>query len=359
MGGTNLVSTMMNTAFDLLLNTCLYIMAIAVFAGAIAGLLQEFGVIGVVNKILSPLMKPLYGLPGAAVVGAIATYFSDNPAILSLAKDKQFARYFKKYQYPALTNLGTCFGMGMIVSAFILGQKPTDGGSVLTAVVIGNIAAALGGVVSCRLMLFQTKRYYGDSANDMEVMDADGKPMDLSVRTIREGSLGQRFLGGFLDGGKSGVEIGLQIIPGVLFICTLLLILIKGPGAEGAYTGAAYEGVEIVPWIGDKLSFILEPLFGFTSGEAVAVPLTALGAAGAAIGLIPSMISEGTIGTNELAVFNGMLMCWSGYLSTHVAMMDSLGRKQLTGKAIISHTIGGFCAGIFAHFIYLGWTAIF
>jgi hypothetical protein len=359
MGGSNLVSTMMNTAFDLLINTCLYIMAIAVFAGALAGLLQEFGVIGVVNKILSPLMKPLYGLPGASIVGAVATYLSDNPAILSLAKDKQFARYFKKYQYPALTNLGTCFGMGMIVTSFIVGQKVTDGGSVLMAVIVGNIAAALGGVVSVRLMLFQTKRYYGEAGNEWEVTDTEGKPMDLSTRIVREGSIGQRFLGAFLDGGKSGVEIGLQIIPGVLFICTLLLVLIKGPGEGGVFTGAAYEGVEVVPWIGDKLGFILEPLFGFQTGEAVAVPLTALGAAGAAIGLIPSMLEEGTIGTNDLAVFNAMLMCWSGYLSTHVAMMDSLGRKPLTGKAILSHTAGGFCAGIFAHWIYVACSAIF
>ena len=48
-----------------------------------------------------------------------------------------------------------------------------------------------------------------------------------------------------------------------------------------------------------------------------------------------------------------MCMCWSGYLSTHVAMMDSLGYSKMTGKAIISHTIGGLCAGVAAHWIYM------
>mgnify|MGYP006924685256 FL=1 len=47
-----------------------------------------------------------------------------------------------------------------------------------------------------------------------------------------------------------------------------------------------------------------------------------------------------------------MGMCWSGYLSTHVAMMDALGSKELTGKAILSHTIGGVAAGMAAHFLY-------
>ena len=42
-------------------------------------------------------------------------------------------------------------------------------------------------------------------------------------------------------------------------------------------------------------------------------------------------------------------MCWSGFLSTHTAMLDSLGYRELTGKAIISHTIGGLVAAIVAH----------
>jgi hypothetical protein len=45
-------------------------------------------------------------------------------------------------------------------------------------------------------------------------------------------------------------------------------------------------------------------------------------------------------------------MCWSGYLSTHVAMMDSLKCSYLTGAAILFHTIGGICAGVFANWSY-------
>jgi len=45
-------------------------------------------------------------------------------------------------------------------------------------------------------------------------------------------------------------------------------------------------------------------------------------------------------------------MCMSGYLSTHVAMMCALGYSRLTGKAILSHSVGGLCAGISAHLIY-------
>ena len=56
---------------------------------------------------------------------------------------------------------------------------------------------------------------------------------------------------------------------------------------------------------------------------------------------------------NDVAVFTAMCMCWSGYLSTHVAMMDSLKFRNLTGQAILYHTIGGLFAGVSAHFIYM------
>ena len=98
MGGANMMQTLMNTAYQLLIDTVFNIMAIAVIAGAVSGALSEFGVIALVNKAITPLMKPLYDLPGAASLGIMTTYLSDNPAILGLAEDTNFRKYFKKYQ---------------------------------------------------------------------------------------------------------------------------------------------------------------------------------------------------------------------------------------------------------------------
>ena len=108
MGTVNMFNTMMSTAFDLLINTVFYIMAIAVLAGAISALFSEFGVISLLNKLLSPVIKLVYGLPGASAVGVFTTYLSDNPAILTLANDNNFRRYFKKYLLPALTYFADC-----------------------------------------------------------------------------------------------------------------------------------------------------------------------------------------------------------------------------------------------------------
>ncbi len=348
MGTPLMFKTMMATAHDLLLNTVFFIMAMAVIAGAISALLSEFGAIALINKIFAPLMKPLWGMPGASVTGAIATYLSDNPAIIPFAKDKRFVSFFKKYQVPALCNLGTAFGMGLIVTMFMMGQ----GDGYIKAAIIGNIGAIIGSIVSVRLMLRETKKYYGDEANDpvVEVTNDDDSPE--KVRIIRDGNTFQRVLDTLLEGGKTGVEMGLAIIPGVLIVCTFVMMLTFKMPADG-YTGAAYEGVGFLPWLGEKLTFILEPLFGFKSAEAIAFPITALGAVGGAISLVPEFLKSGLIGANDIAVFTAMGMCWSGYLSTHIGMMDALGVRKLSSKAIISHTIGGIVAGIIAHYLFL------
>lgn len=56
--------------------------------------------------------------------------------------------------------------------------------------------------------------------------------------------------------------MGVAVIPGVLIICTFVMMLTNGPSEAGTYTGAAYEGIALLPALGDKLDFILKPLFG-------------------------------------------------------------------------------------------------
>ena len=351
MGVGMMFKTMMATAHDLLLSTVFLIMAMAVLAGAISGVMSEFGAIALINKIFAPLMKPVWGLPGASVTGAVATFLSDNPAIISFAKDKTFTQYFRKYQVPALCNLGTSFGMGLIVTTFMIAQ----GEEVIAPAIIGNLGAVIGSVVSVRLMLIQTKKYYGDAAEDPydETLTAEDLEGKNEFRYIREGNLFQRTLDALLEGGRNGVDMGVSVIPGVLIVCTFVMMITFGPGEGGQYTGAAYEGVEFLPLVGQKLQFIFEPIFGFQSPEAIAFPITALGAVGAAISLVPNFIATGVALPNDIAVFTAMGMCWSGYLSTHIAMMDALDSRELAGKAILSHTIGGLAAGIAAHFIFM------
>ena len=345
MGMANMLNTVMKTAHDLLINTVFYLMSICVLMGALSRLFAEFGVVSILEKLLRPLMKPLFNLPGVASLGAVMTFLSDNPAIISLSKDKRFSKYFKKYQLISLTNFGTAFGMGLIVIVFMMGQ------GFFKESLIGLFGAFCGCIVSTRLMQRFTLKAFPqylteEACEGIEEEEAEEKEEEKK-------SLFTRILDCLLDGGRSGVEVGMSIIPGVLIISTFVMILTFGPSVSGAYTGAAYEGVEILPWLADKIGFVFKALFGFNDPHLVAFPITSLGAVGAALSLVPNFVANGWADGNAIAVFTAIGMCWSGFLSTHTAMLDSLGYRELTPKAILAHTIGGLAAAFAAHWSYV------
>jgi hypothetical protein len=346
MGMSNMLNSIMKTTHDLLMNTVFYIMGITVLAGALGKLMIEFGVIRLLEMLLAPLMRPLFNLPGVAALGGLMTFFSDNPAIISLANDRNFRGYFKKYELVSLTNFGTAFGMGLIVMTFMIGK------GFIGAAFVGLAGATIGAIVSTRFMQRLVKPLLS------ETPETDSEPgEECIVEAISYHSTGNnslRFLNSVLDGGKQGVDLGLAIIPGVLVISSMVMLFTFGPSDPATgYQGLAYEGVPVLPWLAGKFDWLFRLLFGFQTPELIAFPITSLGAVGAALSLISTFINHGVITGNEIAVFTAMGMCWSGYLSTHTAMLDALKYRELTSKALLSHTIGGLLAGIAAHYLYI------
>lgn len=362
MGLANMLNTIMRTAHDLLLNTVFYLMGICVITGALGKIFVEFGVVDMIQRLLRPVMSPLFNLPGVASLGAVLTFLSDNPAIISLSKDRKFSRYFKKYQLISLTNFGTAFGMGLIVIVFMIGQ------GYFAAPFVGLFGAFAGCIVSTRLMQHFTCKdypsYREEPACDETVEDVATAEAAVAPEAQHKSPADSTFvrtLNALLDGGKSGVDIGLAIIPGVLIISTMVMMLTFGGqttvDAAGVtavtYSGAAYEGTRLLPTLAGHVNVVFEWLFGFTAPELIAFPITALGAVGAALSLVPEFAKQGILDGNAIAVCTAMGMCWSGYLSTHTAMLDSLGFRNLLSQAFLAHFLGGIAAGIVAHFAFL------
>ena len=343
MGVSHMLNTIMHTAHDLLLNTCFFLMAICVLMGALSRLLLDFGVVDLIGRLFKPLMKPLFNLPGEASLGAVMTFLSDNPAIITLARDRKFSKKFRTYQLISLTNFGTAFGMGLIVIVFMIGQ------GFVWQPLVGLFGAFVGAVVSTRLMQVFTLKEHPEYRDQRPSFQE--RQVEVEEEKNKENTLFVRLLNSLLDGGKSGVEVGMSIIPGVLIISTMVMLLTFGTSASGTYTGGAYEGTEFLPWLAGKINFVFDWLFGFDDPHLVAFPITALGAVGAALGVVPRFIAEGWVNGNAVAVFTAIGMCWSGYMSTHTAMLDSLGYRSLTSKAIGAHTIGGLVAGMVAHWV--------
>ena len=248
MGSGNMLKTLMNTAHDLLLNTVFYLMGITVLTGALSKLFAEFGVVKLLERFLRPLMKPLFNLPGVAALGAVMTFLSDNPAIITLSKDKSFSAYFKKYQLLSLTNFGTAFGMGFVVIITMIGYGHTS------AALVGLVGAFCGSIISTRLVQRSLLKAFPEL--DVPVLGQSVEEAEVErVEAEKKDGIFMRFLNAILDGGKNGVELGLQIIPGVLIITTFVIMITFGPdAATGTYTGASSQGVPILPWCSNGCS---------------------------------------------------------------------------------------------------------
>ncbi len=235
--------------------------------------------------------------------------------------------------------------MGMVVIAFMTGLGYFSGA------MIGLAGAFVGGVVATRLMQLFIKRKIPAERDFVP----GGNEQNISFAS--EGNYFDRFLNALLDGGKSGVQLGLAIIPGVLVISSLIMIItFNAVDPTVGYQGLAYEGVPILPYLAGKLSWLFEALYGFRHPELIAFPVTSLGAVGAALSLVKEFVAQGFIGINEVAVFSAMGMCWSGFLSTHTAILDSLKFRFLTPRSLVAQTIGGLVAGVVAHYIVVALT---
>ena len=309
--------------------------------------MAEFGVVTLLEKFLRPLMKPLFNLPGVAALGAVMTFLSDNPAIIALSKDRSFASYFKKYQLISLTNFGTAFGMGFVVIITMISYGNAS------AALIGLVGAFCGSIISTRIMQRSCRKAWPVEMEQPVIEASQEELAEERIENEEQNGIFMRFLNALLDGGKNGVELGLQIIPGVLIITTAVIMITFGTGDAGVYNGTANQGVPILPWLADKVHWIFEWLFGFKHMELIAFPMTALGAVGAALGLLPTFNAAGILDGNAIAVCTAIGMCWSGFLSTHTAMLDSLGWRKAISKALGAHTVAGLCAGVIAHFLFL------
>ncbi len=84
-------------------------------------------------------------------------------------------------------------------------------------------------------MLNFTKKLYG-TEEPCELTESDDEIDIKNFRKVRNESTARRFMDAMLEGGKTGVDMGLSVIPGVLIICTLVLMLTNSM-PQGGYTG--------------------------------------------------------------------------------------------------------------------------
>ncbi|WP_281649200.1 hypothetical protein [Parendozoicomonas sp. Alg238-R29] len=206
--------------------------------------------------------------------------------------------------------------MGLVVITFMATLDIGTGKSSFIPAMVGFAGAVVGSIISTRLMQRMVRPFFAETGEEIEAGSSEEQTESVvQVNDEPQQTGWLRVLNSLLDGGKSGVELGLAIIPGVLIISSIVMIMTFG-APEGGYTGAAYEGVALLPWLAGHVSWLFFSLFGFQAPELVAFPMTSLGAVGA-------------------------------------AMLDTLGYRSLTSKALLAHTVGGIAAGVVARYLFL------
>ena len=76
----------------------------------------------------------------------------------------------------------------------------------------------------------------------------------------------------------------------------------------------------------------------------LSLPLTSLGAAGASIAGAKTLADAGLLTSHDMTVYFAIGYSLVGFLSTHASISDSLGMREITTKAMLSHLIGGVIA---------------
>ncbi len=69
--------------------------------------------------------------------------------------------------------------------------------------------------------------------------------------------------------------------------------------------------------------------------------------------MVPQFLESGIIDAKGICVFTSIGICFAGFLSVHVGMMDGLKERDLTSVAIWTHFVGGLSAGVFGHALFL------
>ena len=196
----------MHTAHDLLLNTVFYLMGICVVTGAIGRLFVEFGVVKLLENILRPLMRPLFNLPGVAALGATMTFLERQPRHHLPLAGPPFLPLFQEIPIHLADQLRNRFrdgaaGHGVHGRAGLLhraGHRPFRRLLRLHRVDSPHAVFRHQGLPS-----FAVEDAVVNRAGKLEEEEEKVETKSVFIRTLNS----------LLDGGRTGVDVGIAIIP--------------------------------------------------------------------------------------------------------------------------------------------------
>ena len=202
--------------------------AIFLFAGFLLPFLTDFGLLEFIGAIFTPIMRPIFGLPGRASVDCIASWVGDGTIGVALTNKQYEEGYYNKKE---ATIIATTFSaVSITFSLVVIGQVGLAHlfGPYYLTVAIAGMAAA---VILPRIPPLSNieKSYYQGNKMDMSERVPEGYTnvswgLELAVEKAKE-SLSLKDL--ILKGITSVLDLWIGVLPVIMAFGTLALIIVE------------------------------------------------------------------------------------------------------------------------------------
>lgn len=208
--------------YDLILG----LFSIFLFAGLFLPFLTEFGMLEYVGVLLTPVMRPLFGLPGRSSVDAVASWIGDGTIGVSLT-NKQYIEGF--YTERESSVIATTFSAVSITFSLVILEQvdllPYFGPYYLTILITGVAAAII--VPKLPPLSRKSDQYYDGIKADIGEDIPKGYSnrewaTKLAVEKADETLASVDFL---KDGLKTVVDLWFGVLPVIMAFGTIALII--------------------------------------------------------------------------------------------------------------------------------------
>lgn len=213
------------TGGTLLFDLLPVLFSVFLFAGFFLPLLMDFGLLELFGALLTPLMRPVFKLPGRSSIDCFASWLGDG-TIGVLLTNKQYEDGFYTQREAAV--IGTTFSVVSITfSIVVLAQMKLENLFVpyyLTIVLAGLVAA----IVMPRIPPLSRKpdNYYNRSTNRLdESIPAGHSPLRWGFQQAAVRARKQQFSDVLKGGTQNVLDMWIGVIPIVMSLGTIALII--------------------------------------------------------------------------------------------------------------------------------------
>lgn len=200
--------------------------AIFLFAGFLLPFLTDFGLLEFVGALLTPIMRPIFGLPGRASIDCIASWVGDGTIGVALTNKQYEEGYYTNKEASIIAT--TFSAVSITFCLVVLGQVELAhlfGPYYLTVAVAGIVAAII--VPKIPPLSRKSNDYYKGIKKDKGENAPEGYTniswgLELALKKADESFKPREFIA---NGTKSVLDLWLGVLPIIMAFGTIALII--------------------------------------------------------------------------------------------------------------------------------------